>query len=124
MGTGQSNGAAWLCGSKVPSMLKANQAAETRPWEGRVVATEGGPEGRALREQASTKAAQKAPESSDWRHAIDCHRQPLGETSGTKTKPLGSGAEDPAYAGPGGRHRCGKCRAQEQESERQEGLHG
>ncbi len=28
--------------------------------------------------------AQKAPESSDWRHEIDCHRQPLGETSGSE----------------------------------------
>jgi hypothetical protein len=44
-------------GTALREQSAVNQVAETRPWEGRVVDTEGGPEGRALLEQASTKQA-------------------------------------------------------------------
>jgi hypothetical protein len=41
------------------AVKRYNQGSETRPWGGRVVATEGGPKGRALQEQARTKEPRK-----------------------------------------------------------------
>jgi len=96
---------------------KLNQGAETRPWEGRVVATVGGPEGRALREQASTNETLGRSSCSHrrWtRRASLANIECRDARWSLRTKPPGGGAEKPSKGGiPKGRH-CfagAKCRS-------------
>ena len=67
-----------------------NQARETRPWEGRVVATEGGPVGQALREQVSTKQARKTESVANSPNGA----APLAGRQVPSTKLVGTSAED------------------------------